>query len=506
MNKYRIADTSFNIIPGDREKNYRGLNIWTLSELRSIQGQTKSGRVATGTIQYPLFALDPWERTQIMQSATYVQSVVTSRMNRISSLEWTVITEKEKQDEIYDHIKELKQIYFEYGSTEDLNDIVLRYRIYLQIKQYLPDVKKDLSNIDASIMRWKKRTDRQNTKNNNAIIDWLSEPNMEDDFDDWIKKYVESLMIHGAVAVYKEFSQNNQMENFYILPGGSVYPLRGVTVGSYVAYTQMMVGAFPRLYFQNEISFVNYVPSATRSYGFVPLDALINKITEQLLFDQFAAMRADGTKEPEKLIIFGDNKSIFGDLTGDISLPMDTAKQKRIEEKLNTIRQGAIVTISGAGTPVALDISKADTFSAQSNRQDKLLRDIALLFNMTNMEVNLAGGQFTSGKETSETQGEIEEGKGTRPIIRKIESIITKHIIPFRFGSGYIFQYQKTKTDEEQVDLDTKRNQSGTWTPNEIRIDRGDDPIPGPENDKLSSGQGMQPDGTQANPFNMRGM
>lgn len=506
MHKYRIADTSFNNIPDDRGKNFRGLNVWTLSELRSIQGQTKSGRVTEGTIQYPLFSLDPFERSAIMQSTTYIQAVVTSRMNRISSLEWTVNTEKEVQDETYDQLKEWKQIYFEYGSMDDLNEIVLRYRLYMKIKEHLHTVKRDLSNFDAALLRWKKRIDRQNTKNNNAVIDWLSQPNMEDDFDDWIKKYVQSLMIHGAVGNYKEFSPENRLESFYVLPGGSVYPLRGVTVGSYIAYVQMMTGHFPKMYFQNEISFVNYVPSSTRSYGFVPLDALINKVTEQLLFDQFAATRADGTKEPEKLVLFGDNKSLFGDLTGDLSLPMDTAKQKRIEEKLNTIRKGAIVTLSGVGTPVVADLSKADTFAAQSDRQDKLLRDIALLFNMTNMEVNLAGGQFTSGKETSETQGEIEEGKGTRPIIKKIESIITKHFLPFRYGSGYVFQFQQTKSDDEQVELDTKRNQSGTWTPNEIRLDRGDDPIPGPENDKLPTGQTAQPDGTQAKPFNMRGM
>jgi hypothetical protein len=506
MNKYRIADTSFNNIPDDRGKNYRGLNVWTLSELRSIQGQTKSGRVTEGTIQYPLFALDPFERSAIMQSSTYIQAVVTSRMNRISSLEWTVNTEKEIEDETYDQLKDWKQIYFEYGSNNELNDIVLRYRLYLAIKEHLHDIKQDLSNFDAALLRWKKRIDRQNTRKNNEIIEWLSQPNMEDDFDDWVKKYVQSLMIHGAVGIYKEFSQENKLENFYVLPGGSVYPLRGVNVGSYVAYVQMMTGHFPKMYFQNEISFVNYVPSATRSYGYVPLDALINKISEQLLFDQFAAMRADGTKEPEKLVLFGDNKSLFGDLTGDISLPMDTAKQKRIEEKLNTIRQGAIVTLSGVGTPVIADISKADTFSAQSARQDQLLRDVALLFNMTNMEVNLAGGQFTNGRETSETQSEIEEGKGTRPIIKKIEKVITKDKIPYRFGYGHIFQFQKTKSDEEQVELDTRRNQSGTWTPNEIRLARGDDPIPGPENDKLPTGQAAQPDGTQANPFNMRGV
>lgn len=504
MYRYQIADSNIFDFPYDQNKNPRGLNVWTLSELQKITGQAKSGEMIQGTIQYPLFSLEPWERSAIMQSTTFIQAVVTSRMNRISSLEWTVKTEKEMQDEIEERLKTLKQLFDEYNDMNDMNQAVFRYKIFLNMRQHLPAIKKDLSNFNTAMLRFKKRTDRQNSRETERISEWLSEPNMEDDFSDFIKKYVESLMIHGASAIYKEANDQGLVENFYVLPGGSVYPLRGVTVGSYIAYAQMLMAHWPRIYFQNELIFVNYVPSASRSYGYVPLDALINKVAEQLLFDQFAAVRADGTKEPEKLIAFGDKTNLFGDLTGDIELPMDKAKQKRIEEKVNTLRKGAVVTISGAGTPQVVDISKADTFSAQSDRQDKLLRDIALLFNMTNMEVNLAGGQFTSGKETSESQKEIEEGKGTRPIIKKIENIINKHILMYRYGPGYVFQYQKGRTEEEQVDLDTKRKQSGTWTNNEIRIDRGDDPISGEENEKLPEGAQAQPDGTQAAPFNMR--
>ena len=313
-------------------------------------------------------------------------------------------------------------------------------------------------------------------------------------------------MIHGASSIYKEYMNVNTLENFYVLPGGTVYPLRGIHVGSFVGYAQVVVGYMPKIYFQDEMTFTNYLPSAARSYGYVPLDALINKISEQILFDQFAAERADGTKEPEKLIVFGDNRSLYGDLTGDISLPMNPDEQKRIEEKINTIRKGAIATLSGVGTPVVEDISKADTFQQQSDRQDKLLRDIALVFNMTNMEINLAGGEFTSGKETSETQAEIEEGKGTQPIIQKIQSILNKRILPFRFGTDYIFQYKKGLSDFEQVKLDTMKQQSGTYTRNEIRIDRGDEPILEEGNDSLNQQQqqGGQPGESPFNPLNTR--
>jgi hypothetical protein len=426
-------------------------------------------------------------------------------MNRISSLEWDMVPKKEMEDQNVANLQNIKQIFTELDNPGDLNHLMTRLRIFKILSREMPELKKDLSNFDTSLIRYKKKIDQVESRSKQEIVDWISEPNQEDEFEDWIKKFVESYMLHGAGAVYKDYI-NNRLDNFYVLPGGTVYPLRGVAVGSPVAYVQIVQEDFPKIYFKDEMTFANYIPSAARSHGYVPLDSLVFKVSEQLLFDQFAAERADGTKEPEKLIVFGDNKSLFNaDLTGEVSLPMDKEEQKRVEEKLNTIRKGAIATISGVGTPVVTDISKADTFSAQSERQDKLLRDVGLVFNMTNMEVNLAGGQFTSGKETSETQREIEEGKGTKPIMQKIQTILNKDILAYRFGSYFQFQYKKGMTELEQVELDSRKMQSGSYTPNEVRLQRGADPIISEGNDKLPQTQ-QQPDGSQSNPLNMRAM
>lgn len=504
--RYVLADSNLNIgNQTDPRKNLRGLNVWTLTELRGITGQTKRGEFINAKMQYPLFSLSPEERVGIMQACSYVQAVVGSRMNRISSLEWSIVPKKAIEDRLYEEIKEMYELYNEYNDPNDLNHLMLRFRLRQKLRgEYLHDLKDDMSNYQTALMRFKRRIGRASYDKTQEITDWISEPNMEDEFDDFIKKYVESFMIHGATGIYKEWL-SDKLDNFYILPGGTVYPLRSETVGEYVAYAQIIIQHIPKIYFQDEVCFTQYLPSAARSYGYVPLDSLINKTAESMLFDQFAAERADGTKEPEKLIIFGDTRNPYGDLTGEINLPMNMDEQKRIEEKLNTIRQGAIATLSGVGTPVVSDISKADTFQAQSQRQDKLLRDIALVFNMTNMEINLAGGEFTSGKETSESQSDIEEGKGTKPIIQKIQTIMNKHILPFRFGSNFLFEYKKGLSEAEQIDLDTRKWNSQTYTKNEIRTARGDDPIIEDGNDTLNQ-QSAAPAGTEINPLHMKSL
>ncbi len=492
MPKYYLADTTLPDNLNRNLRNARGINVFTTSELRGITGRTKSNELIRGEMQYYLFGLSPIERINIMQSSAYIQAIISSRMNRISSLEWDMVPKHEMEDKNVENLKNIKQIFSEMDNPGDLKHLMTRLKIYNILQKEMPELKQDLSNFDTSLIRYKKRIDQIESRSKQEIVDW-------------IKKFVGSFLLHGAAAVYKDYI-NNKLDNFYVLPGGTVYPLRGVAVGAPVSYVQIIHEDFPKMYFKDEITFANYIPSSERSHGYVPLDSLVFKVSEQLLFDQFAAERADGTKEPEKLIVFGDNKSLFNaDLTGEVSLPMDKEEQRRIEEKLNTIRKGAIATISGIGTPVVTDISKADTFAAQSDRQDKLLRDSALVFNMTNMEVNLAGGQFTSGKETSETQGEIEEGKGTRPIIQKIQTIINKDILMYRFGSYFEFQYKKGMTELEQVELDSRKMQSGSYTPNEVRLQRGADPIISEGNDQLPQTQ-QQPDGSQSNPLNMRAM
>lgn len=503
---WEIADASYKPLPrGDtRQRNFRGLNVFSSTELRAVTGQTKKGDFVTGYMQTPYFCLTPQERIGIMQTAAYIQAVISIRMNRISSLKWAIIHRSEKLDRYYDSIKNLKQIFDEFDDPSNMKQILTRMKIRNAIQRKFPDIKDDLSNFNQALYRNKKSITVGISKQKEEIKQWVEHPNREDTFVDFTKKWVESLLLHGAVAQYNEWC-GNVLDNVYILPGGTTYPLRSQKVGGFVAYTQMLMGNIPKIYFQDEIYFKNYLPSAARSYGYVPLDCLINKTAEQLLFDQFAAERADGTKEPEKLVVFGDTRSLMGDLTGEINLAMDMDEQQRIEEKLNIARKGAIAALSGIGTPAVLDISKADTFAAQSVRQDKLLRDIALVYNLTNMEINLAGAEFTSGRETSESQKEIEEGKGTKPIINTNQIMWTNNI-SYRYGSDWEFEYDDALTELEQVELDTAKAQSGTYTKNEIREDRGDDPISGPGNDELpsESAQQQQPGGSPFSPVNVR--
>lgn len=476
--------------------NGRGIDIYNISELQGVSGRGESGSIINGTVQRPLFSLSIADRIEMFKRCTPLQGVVTSRAKRVSALNWKVVKVDKNYKRQIEEIKELKEIYDEQEST-DIRSATARFQMGKKIKLILPEVKNDMSNFDSALRRYKKRTERKNEDKCTEIENWLKNPSMGVKFPDLLHALVIDLMIHGNFSLYKE--KNEQLiDNFYLLTGGTIFPYRQMYVGGPEIYFQIIPSMEPKAYYAEEISYVKYVAVSWMNMGEVPLEALINKIAETILFDKRAAGQADGTRPPEKAVAFGKSPSPMGGLTDDMfELPMQKDEQKRIETKLNEAKKEAIITLTGVGHPAVIDLSKSDTFSAQQQRQDKILRDIALIFNMTNMEINLAGGEFTSGKETSDVQKEIEQEKGIGPIIGMIERTINDDILPYRFGYGYEFQFDIGLSEQEQVELEQSKMGTGTYTINELREARGDDVFPEDEYNRPKEGSAPMEEGTE---------
>jgi phage portal protein BeeE len=488
------------------EDNRRGYNIYYFSELQGITGHIKNGQMMSGTVERPLFGLSIEDRLDIFKRCDIIFGIVTSRMNKISALEWQIENKSKIEDRIVDGLKRNYQIYKEYAGSMNIADAVIRMKMFQAAQRELPDLKMDMSNFQTALLRWRKDIKNETTDKCEEITDWLNEPNIEDTFANFVKKWVFDLMIHGAFCSYKEFV-DARLENMYGLPGGSVTPLKGKYVGGGRAYLQMIQGMNGKIYFEDEISYCNYIPSTGISYGHVPLEALVNKIAESLLFDQLMAERADGTKPPEKAVIFG-GKLPFGEFTTEeqYSVPIPAEEQKRIETSLNEPRKNAIRTLTGTGTPLVLDLSKADTIAYQEERQELILKHAALVFGTTNDEVNLTGSDNTSGRSTSESQERIGREKGIYPLMQIIEGTLNTEMLPLRYGHNFKFSYKEGLSDDERLDIETKKIESQSYSINEVRLERGDDPFDGEQFDVPTGQQKQSPDGSEKNPMNVKAL
>ena len=508
VNKAALADShEYGGLIGTRplfDKDSRGINIFNLGELEGLHGRTKEGRFVHGTIQRPIFVLSVNDRIEMFKRSSMLQGVITSRAKRVSALNWKIVKEDQDFDNLIYEAKEAKEIFDEYAG-DDMEEYYIRYMAYQRIKRTIPGVKEDMSNFDSALRRYRKRILRQNEAKATEIEGWIKQPSMGVKFSDFRHAYVIDQMVHGGAGIYKEWARD-QIDNFYLLPGGTIFPYRGAFIGGPEIYFQVIPTFEVKAYYANEVSYDRYLPVSWQTLGELPLEALINKVAETILFDKRSADQADGTKPPEKAIAFGKQSTPYGSLTSDMfDDTLDVTEQKKIETKLNQARREAIITLSGVGHPAVIDLSKADTFSGQMQRQDKLLRDIALVYNMTNMEVNLAGGEFTSGKETSDVQKEIEQEKGIGPIVKKFQDFMNDDILPFRYGQGYKFEFDIGLSEQEQVELEQKMMATQTYAVNEVRERRGDEPWPEDEYNRPQKGGAGQPDGSEASPFNITG-
>lgn len=479
------ADKIVNMATSKLDKQGRGVQVWTTSQLMGITGLDKTGQFIHGQYEQPIFYLSLDERDVIYRLCTPVFAVVSGRMNRIAALDFTITAESKVEDRTYEYLKTCHQIWQEYqaikpGDSQFVKYAVVKAKMFGEIKNTLPDILPDCSNFQSALLRWKKRLVCTNNDKGDEIKEWLLNPNGNDTWHSLCKMWVKNLMVHGSLNTYKE-SMNGRIENIYELAGGTVIPMKGMYVGGANAYVQVISGMQPKIYYSDELSSHRYLPDAAFSYGSIPLEALINKIAETMLFDQLMAEQADGTRPPQKMIIVADN-SPFGDLKNEFKVPVSEDEQKRLETKVNQPKKNAIMTFSG-NTVQVVDLSRENTMAFQNERQKDVKSDVAMIFQASDLEMNLAGSANTSGRNTAEVQQELMHSGGILPILQTITTMITREILPFRYGSGYLFEFSSGKNEREELEIATMKSQTGAISINEIRESLGLDNL-GPEFDK----------------------
>jgi len=478
------ADDYLQYVPqGATVPGLRGISVYNPTSLIGQSARDRSGRVQTAEYQMPFFTLTVSERVDIFRMCGPVFGVVTGRMNRVAGLEWKVTTERREEDRTAEALRVAREVWQEQEGDPSPRAVGVRVRAMAEILRVLPDVRYDLGNFDAALLRWSRRIKRAAEDRCSEVEDWLRTPNQADTFEDLTKKVVFDLHVHGLAAPYKEV-MGRRVENVYELPGGTCYPIRGRHVGDPVGIVQVVDGLEAQLYYSDEVCALEYAPYSGDPYGAVPLEALVNKVAETLMFDARAAEMADGTRPPEKLIAFGD-RAPWGSLGEEFEVPLDRGEQKRVETLINEARKEAVRVISGHGTPVVVDVSRADTFQYQSERQRMVREEVGLVFGASNAEMNLTGTESTSGRDSADTQERYDLYKGIYPHVQALENMWNLQVLPFRAGPGLKFQYEASVSERAQVDLWRSKLESGLFTPNEVRTeDMGRDPFRGGEYDR----------------------
>jgi hypothetical protein len=75
---------------------------------------------------------------------------------------------------------------------------------------------------------------------------------------------------------------------------------------------------------------------------------------------------------------------------------------------------------------------------------------------------------------------------------------MTYQFLPFKFGSGWLFEEKTGQSENEKIAMSTAKKQSGTYTIDEIREARGDDALTDEQKKELAGQQQGQQSGGQS--------
>lgn len=466
----------------------RGYKSYATFRDIGVSGRDNEGELHSVRIEQMWGELDPLTKLQIYQKCAPVLAVVSGRANRISSLEFSILPQKKIEDEIAHELKSKRDQFSEIDGWSAY-EIGQRVRLYSDMRKFLPGLRLDMANFDKELYRWSKAVKSRVTDRCNEIKEFFLQPSRGVQWSEFIKQGVVDLLVHGRGALYKQQVQDirgSRLAGLMWLPGGSVYPIKGEYVGEFLGYVQMVDGwKEPQIFHTDEVCMMQHLPNSGVANGIAPIDSLLSLVSGNMLFSDLMARYADGSNYPEKAVVFGepangmpaDSGQFFND-------PIDKGEARRIENKLNRLkREAGVAILTGVGTPMVLDLTRADTLNTQMQWMPHIDRYVAMVFNSSNQEINQTGGDGTSGRSTSETQERAENQKAIRSTIVTFEEKFTHEIIPQAFGYGYYMQFSSPRSDEEKVNLAKTKKDSGLFGVNEIRVsDFNADPL-GPEFD-----------------------
>ena len=492
-----MSDPTFNYQGGRQNQNPRGNMIYQYQQTTPIVGIDKQGKFVGADIEFPIYRVTIQQRIEFVKMCSPLHALISGRMQKIASTNYKVVPIKDVEDREADKMKALYQIYKEFEKIDvqgiDLNSspllkyVQMRNNAKEKLMDKLPELLPDMSNFMGALMRWKRAIQNVNVDRGEEIQEWLDQPKNGVSFADMIKKATFDLHTHGAVALFKQADPDTRrLLSFDTLPGGSVYRIKNKHFSQANAYIQIVQGLTNQYFCPDEVAYMEYMPCSSQSFPIVSIESIINKLISYLLYDGEMALQADGTRPPEKILaVARKSVSEFADYDAPPQHSMDKGDQKRLEAKVNEPHRYPVIVVDVKGDVLeVIDIGKENILTLLDTRQDKIIQDIARIFNAMPFELGLSGTEFTSGRENSEAQLEHAYGKGVSPILSLFEDKFTKDILPYRYGYGYKIEFDKSENDLDEVELDAKRLDNGEITINELRQEKSKDIFDGAEFDR----------------------
>lgn len=353
---------------------------------------------------------------------------------------------------------------------ETRKDQVVNRPWVIRVKPQPGEKKKDLATRNA------------NNPNIAKITQFLEKPDGVHAFPLWLRMWLEEMLALDAATIYPVRNLLNEPFRLRVIAGDTITPLvdqYGCVPGPPApAYQQIILGLptanlaagqeKPQQFTADQLIYSPRNPRANSRYGFGPVEQIIT--TLQIAANWQYSVKAHFTEGnvPEGIMPMPEDWTV-----GQI---------KEFTNWLNSMLRGniaeksRIIPVPSSKQPVQFAKEKS---LVDPTINEYLVRVVAFAFSVSPQNLLKQVNRGTA-KESSD----VAQMEGLEPTLKHVETVMTQDVIRGFFGVDdceFAYSDEREMDPLKQAQVDQIYVNTGTYTRNEIREDRGDDPLPQPE-------------------------
>ena len=314
------------------------------------------------------------------------------------------------------------------------------------------------------------KTGPKNVRIAKRIKALMEEPNPRDSFWDFSQLLVEDICVLDAGAAEKVRYPSGEL--------AELWPVMGETIGvnakwdgsnpSDPRYIWIPDGTVKGTFANDDMLYLMQNPRTNSAVGLSPLEVLKNVIVSELNSVDYNSRMLRGAP-PEGALNIGENAM------------KEDVQSAKVEWESEILGQTGFAIIGGYKAPSFLRFR--DTNQEMQFREwlDYLNRQIAVAFGLSPMDLGIT---FDVNRSTAEAQGENSEGRGMRPLMAKLETAFTRHVVHDESFGGrnnnlrFAFTALNLKESKNRADINKIAMGSTPWkSANEARLMDGRPPL-----------------------------
>jgi len=292
-------------------------------------------------------------------------------------------------------------------------------------------------------------------------------PDGENDWSSWLRQLLEELFVTDAATIYPWLTNGGKPYRFELLDGATIKRVideRGRTPAEpATAYQQVLKGVTAFNYTQRELIYAPRNKRVHKVYGYSPVEQIIVTVNIAIRRALYQLQYYTEGSAPDLIFTTPASWNMaqikdFNEYWGDM-----------LSGQTGTRRQARFV-------PDGIKVVNTKDAVLKDEYDEWLTRIICYAFS-----VSPQAFVKTMNRATAETQQEMAMQEGLRPVMLWVKGVIDRLIQDY-FGYTdlqFTWNDQAATAPDVQAKIDDTNVKNGTSTINEIRAQRGDDPVAG---------------------------